>query len=85
MNSFAHRWNAIGAELGAGLVERWSHFAPSWAAAGATHPRHPFHDLSAAAAAPRRAAGRASVVPLTTVDKNRKTNSNRDVSRRQAA
>ncbi len=85
MNSFTHRWNAIGAELGAALVERWSLFTPSWAAAGATHPRHPFHDLPAARPSPRRTGPRASVVTLTTVDKNRKSDSNRRVSPRRAA
>lgn len=85
MNSITQRWNAIGAELGAALVERWSHFTPSWAEAGATHPRHPLHDLAAARPTPRRTGPRASVVTLTTVDKNRNSDSNRAVSPRRAA
>jgi len=85
MTSFTDRWNALGAELGAALVERWSTFTPSWSAAGATHPRHPLHDVVAPLATTRRARPRASVVTLTTVDKNGKNDSNRDLLPRRAA
>ncbi|MBK7975053.1 MAG: hypothetical protein IPK07_17815 [Deltaproteobacteria bacterium] len=85
MKSFTERWNALGAELGAALVERWSTFAPSWAAAGVTHPRHPLHDLARPRTPSRGFHRGASVVTLTVVDKTRKTDSNPHVSRRRAA
>ncbi len=47
MKSLTNRWNAIGATIGAGMVERWAYFAPRWAVEESAANLDPFRDVAA--------------------------------------
>ncbi len=85
MKSLSSRWNAIGAQIGAGMVERWEYFAPRWAVEARAAELDPFRDVAAKFAALRTPTHSARVFRLARPGHTRRFHPSNVPPRRHAA
>ena len=85
MKSLTNRWNAIGAAIGAGMVERWAYFAPRWAIEASATSLDPFRDAAAQFGALRLRERAAQVLPFGRPGHTRRISPTHVPSNRHAA